>query len=85
MRGIVSVLAASALLAAMGACADAQSKPAKPRAYAKRHYTQGETGSYSQQSARDGYQQQVADKLRFGSAAWWDQMRREGRLGGETP
>jgi hypothetical protein len=26
-----------------------------------------------------------ASKMRFGSARWWEQMRREGRLGGETP
>ena len=26
-----------------------------------------------------------ASKMRFGSGQWWEQMRREGRLGGETP
>ena len=26
-----------------------------------------------------------ASKMRIGSARWWEQMRREGRLGGETP
>lgn len=43
----------------------------------------------SQRAARpnetDGYREQLADKLPIGSQAWWDQMRREGRLGGETP
>jgi hypothetical protein len=33
----------------------------------------------------NGYREQLADKLPFGSNAWWEQMRREGRLGGETP
>ena len=31
------------------------------------------------------YQELLADKMPIGSTAWWEQMRREGRLGGETP
>ena len=31
------------------------------------------------------YVERDANKMRFGSAQWWEQMRREGRLGGETP
>jgi hypothetical protein len=31
------------------------------------------------------YHELLADKLRIGSTEWWEQMRREGRLGGETP
>ena len=33
----------------------------------------------------DGYREILADKLPFGSQAWWDQMSREGRLGTEHP
>ena len=33
----------------------------------------------------DGYRELLADKMRVGSSEWWEQMRREGRLGGETP
>jgi hypothetical protein len=33
----------------------------------------------------DGYRELLADKMRIGSGEWWEQMRREGRLGGETP
>jgi hypothetical protein len=33
----------------------------------------------------DAYVVRDADKLPFGSAIWWDQMQREGRLGGEVP
>lgn len=33
----------------------------------------------------DRYQELLADKMRVGSTEWWEQMRREGRLGGETP
>jgi hypothetical protein len=35
--------------------------------------------------APDAYIVRNADKLPFGSAIWWDQMQREGRLGGEVP
>jgi hypothetical protein len=31
------------------------------------------------------YRELLADKLPVGSSQWWEQMRREGRLGGETP
>lgn len=31
------------------------------------------------------YHELLADKMPVGSSAWWEQMRREGRLGGETP
>jgi hypothetical protein len=33
----------------------------------------------------DRYRELLADKMPVGSNAWWEQMRREGRLGGETP
>jgi hypothetical protein len=33
----------------------------------------------------DRYRELLADKMRVGSTDWWEQMRREGRLGGETP
>jgi hypothetical protein len=31
------------------------------------------------------YHELLADKMPIGSSQWWEQMRREGRLGGETP
>jgi hypothetical protein len=33
----------------------------------------------------DRYRELLADKMPVGSGEWWEQMRREGRLGGETP
>jgi hypothetical protein len=33
----------------------------------------------------DRYRELLADKMPVGSSEWWEQMRREGRLGGETP
>lgn len=32
-----------------------------------------------------GWYEHDANKLPFGSMRWWEQMRREDRLGGETP
>jgi hypothetical protein len=34
---------------------------------------------------RGDYVEQDVRRLPFGSHAWWDQMRREGRLGGGEP
>jgi len=33
----------------------------------------------------DRYHELMADKMPIGTLDWWEQMRREGRLGGETP
>jgi hypothetical protein len=33
----------------------------------------------------DRYRELLADRMPIGSTEWWEQMRREGRLGGETP
>jgi hypothetical protein len=85
MRRVVLALGALVLAAGIAGPAAAQTQP-KPRpAYAKKaapHYSaQGQPAA----QPRNGYQEQLADKMRFGSSAWWEQMRREGRLGGETP
>jgi hypothetical protein len=79
----LSVLAISALLAAAAAAvpAGAQVQPQQPKAHAKK-----ETAPQPAPLPRDsGYREQLADKLPIGSNAWWEQMKREGRLGGETP
>jgi hypothetical protein len=71
------VLGASLLIAF---ATTAQTKPAKH--HAKKVPS---ADSYAATSRDGGYVQQLADKMRFGSSGWWEQMRREGRLGGETP
>jgi hypothetical protein len=85
MRHVAFALGALVLAAAVAGSAAAQTQP-KPRpAHAKKsapHYSA--EGQHAAQP-RNGYQEQLADKMRFGSSAWWEQMRREGRLGGETP
>ena len=88
MKVIACTLAACALAAAMATPAGAQSRSEKQKAYAKRgaHTTTGGNSSaYTGQRPGNGYVEYNADKMRFGSSAWWEQMRREGRLGGEVP
>ena len=51
-------------------------KAHKPAAHSPRH---------ASASSPDGYRELLADKMPIGSTQWWEQMRREGRLGGETP
>jgi hypothetical protein len=77
------VCAIGALLAAAGAAlpAAAQTQPKQPRPYAKK----APIPPAAPLPRGDGYREQLADKLPIGSQAWWDQMQREGRLGGETP
>jgi hypothetical protein len=85
MRLVASAFGALVLVAGSVAPAAAQTQPKPPNAYAKKAAPQySAEGQYAAQP-RNGYQEQLADKLRFGSSAWWEQMRREGRLGGETP
>jgi hypothetical protein len=55
--------------------------------HAKMHYRQ-ERSDVSQKPTypeRGGWYERDANKLPFGSAIWWEQMQREGRLGGEAP
>jgi hypothetical protein len=62
---------------------------AAPNKKKHRHYATAPWRTYAQRTARppneSAYYEHDADKLRIGSQRWWDQMRREGRLGGETP
>jgi hypothetical protein len=86
MRLVASTLGALLLVAAAATLVAAQTQPTPPPAYAKKaapQYT-GE-GQSTARPRGNGYQEQLADKMRFGSSAWWEQMKREGRLGGETP
>jgi hypothetical protein len=83
---VVAAAVAAVLLVAGSAGAEAQAEKQRPRA--KRN-AQGDAGGSTAEHAaprgRNGYVEQLADKMPLGSLVWWEQMRREGRLGGETP
>ena len=86
MRLVASVLGALVLVAGSTAPAAAQTQPKPPPTHAKKTAPQySAEGQYAAEPRGNGYQEQLADRLRFGSSAWWEQMKREGRLGGETP
>ena len=86
MRLVASALGALLLVAGSVASGAAQTQPKPPKPYAKKAAPQySAEGQYAAQPRGNGYQEQLADKQRFGSSTWWEQMRREGRLGGETP
>ena len=87
MRTIASVLGALALIACTVAPAAAQTQSKSQRGYVKKAPPKYPTGRQYTSQPRDdsGYREQLADKLPFGSSAWWEQMQRENRLGGETP
>ena len=77
------VCAIGALLAVAGDAlpAAAQTQPKQPRAYVKK-----EPAPQAAPLPRgNGYRELLADKLPYGSQAWWDQMAREGRLGTDHP
>jgi hypothetical protein len=85
MRRVAFALGTLLLVAGIAAPAAGQTQPKPPPAYAKKAAPQYSGQDQYAAQPRNGYQEQLADKMRFGSSAWWEQMRREGRLGGETP
>jgi len=84
MRMVLAVVAALSLLACLAGEAGAKT-------YAKKHKHDAKKPASAQahSSARsygaDAYVDRDVNRLPFGSAKWWDQMLREGRLGGEIP
>jgi hypothetical protein len=72
---VLSVLACLAV--AVGASAGESKRKAQKQAASSRQAVTA--------PRPDGYHELLADKMRVGSSEWWEQMRREGRLGGETP
>jgi hypothetical protein len=82
MRLMLASVAALSLLALPAG--EVSAKDQKKRAsQAKKPATMQEHRPRAE--AADAYIVREADKLPFGSAIWWDQMQREGRLGGEVP
>jgi hypothetical protein len=81
MREFVCAIGALLVVAGAALPAAAQTQPKQPRAYVKK-----EPAPLAAPLPRgNGYREMLADKLPFGSQAWWDQTAREGRLGNEHP
>lgn len=88
MRPIIVAIALAAFIGGLlgSGLGEAQARKFEkhPQRSAKHHGYRG-TGRAGERQPSDGYVEMRADRMRFGSNAWWDQMMREGRLGGETP
>jgi hypothetical protein len=88
MRIALALIAALSLAAGVNDMAMAEDKP---QSKSKHHVRKPPTAAQESTAARsypprpDAYVERDANKLPFGSAIWWDQMQREGRLGGEMP
>jgi hypothetical protein len=76
---VLSLLLSSALVAPAGASEEGGSSDKKRKAQ------RAAVAHPAATSRPDDYRELLADKIPIGSSAWWEQMRREGRLGGETP
>lgn len=78
---LVAMVAAAVLLIAGCACEISAREYSKARGRHTRHPLPHVDREPSYPNAY-GWYPHDANKLPFGSAIWWDQMRREGRLGG---
>jgi hypothetical protein len=85
LRGMLASILALSLAAAYVGPVAAETPPKKEKKHA-RTYSPSTADRYEPPSPRPPpYIERDASKIRFGSTEWWEQMRREGRLGGETP
>ena len=85
MKKVIMALAALAIAVALAAApADAGSRK-KHKRYAKSNYERSTARAQSDRGSRsfdqDRYFERDSNRLPFGTAIWWEQMEREGRLG----
>jgi hypothetical protein len=80
MRIVACALATLLLTAAPAVPTWAQTQEKTQKRHVKK-----ERAQEAREPRENGYREMLADKIPMGTGAWWEQMRREGRLGGETP
>jgi hypothetical protein len=80
-KTMVVTVAVVSLVAGSAWEADAASSSKSTKRHAKAHYRH-----VAQQKSPDasGWYPHESSQLQFGSARWWDQMQREGRLSGDA-
>ncbi len=78
MKVAISWLVGVSLLAGLAGPADAGAR-AKKKQHERSQADRQSRGGYGAQGS--DYTERLADKLPFGSSAWWDQMARERRSG----
>jgi hypothetical protein len=85
MKIVVVAVAAASLIGGLAGevGAEGYTKTHRHQHYAKRHYYPYAAGDHGYKQAypdKYGWFPHDASKLAFGSALWWDQMLREGRI-----
>ena len=83
-----ALLASLAVVLLAGGLADplgAETRPKKEKPPASKPVRPPAATGEARSPLPAPYVEMNAEKMPFGSMAWWEQMRREGRLGGETP
>ena len=81
---VLAVVAALSLFACLAGEAGAKTHAKKHKHDAKKPASV-QAHSSARSYSPDAYVERDVNRLPFGSANWWDQMLREGRLGGEIP
>jgi hypothetical protein len=86
MKILVGVVAVVLLVAGSAYVVNAKERHKPHQSYAKTYYGYAHPRVNHEPSYPNayGWYPHDADRLPIGSAIWWEQMRREGRLGGET-
>jgi len=86
MRTLIALVAAASLITGFVGEVSAEVHAKKHKHNATRaHYLRQNIDREPRYSQTGDWYPRDANKLPFGSSIWWEQMRREGRLGGETP
>jgi|RhiMetdeSRZDD1v2_1073273.scaffolds.fasta_scaffold2931713_2 hypothetical protein len=78
LRIVVAIVAALSLLVGIAGEAGAEPYKKKHKRYAKKPV---QDYSAARSYSPDAYVERDVNRLPFGSAIWWEQMQREGRLG----
>jgi hypothetical protein len=87
-RGLRDVFAGLLVLSLAGGLAGplaAESSPKKKERPTKKYAAPSPGNARGANPLPTPYVELNADKMPIGTQAWWDQMQREGRLGGEKP
>lgn len=85
LRALLTSLIALSLAGGVAGPVGAEAQPKKEKLRAKSQIRPSAESGAARYPLPDPYVELNASKMRMGSTAWWEQMRREGRLGGETP
>jgi uncharacterized low-complexity protein len=81
MRLLIAAAVAGALVAGFAQPADAVARAKSYKSQGKKQIVRSYRRSSAKPTAGDAYVEHDVDRLPFGTATWWEQMAREGRLG----